>query len=210
MKLQKIILCVAVALTAFGASLGLLEIGSYFGAVFEPSKIEIKTPEPLASPVYAPARIPEFKPPAFTPTVETKPEIEPEDWDKTGYYYTIDDRTKGFADFEWLQLDTSKYDQKLGKVVKAKPKGWIDAANRYFQLSSINITGSRISLVSEKQKGISYRFDGKFIEEEEVKYKDEDGEEITDKAVLKGRLTKWRNGVKIAEANVKFGFTVGC
>jgi hypothetical protein len=40
--------------------------------------------------------------------------------------------------------------------------------------------------------------------------KDSSGEEYSVDAVLKGRLTKWRNGVKIAEAKVKFAMSHGC
>jgi len=210
MKLQKIILCVTVALTAFGTSLGLLETGSYLRAAFQPSKVEIKPLEPVAPPVYAPARVPEFKPPAVTPSEETEPEAEPEDWGESGYYYIIGDRPKGFADFAYISIDMGDYDKTPGKVAAVKPSGWIDTEKGFFQLSSIDITGKRISLVSERQKGTRYQFDGRFVEAEEVKYKDKSGEENTDTVVLKGRLTKWRNGVKIAEANVKFGFTLGC
>jgi hypothetical protein len=211
MKLQKIILCAAIALTAFGASLGLLEIGSYLRAALLPViKVEIKPLEPFESPVYAPARRPELKEPVSTPTEESKPEVESEYWDKIGYYYIVGDNPKGFANFEWLEISTYKYDDKLGKVVAVKLSGSITTKKRNFNLTKIDITGNCISIVTETQKGIVFKFDGKFVEEEEVKYKDEDGEETTDKALLKGRLTKWRNGVKIAESAVKLGYTVGC
>ncbi len=221
MKLQKIILCVAVALTAFGASLGLLEIGNYLRTAFQPLKVEIKPPEPIVSPVYAPERIPEFKPPVFTPVAEADPAEEPEeepfDYGEGGDYYIIGDKPngygkkpKGFADLDYLSITTSDWDKKSEKVVRVKPSGSIVTPNKEFKFSWIDITGKRISLVTQTRKGISYQFDGKFIEEEEVKVKDENGEDYTETVVLKGRLTKWRNGVKIAEAKVKLAMSHGC
>lgn len=212
MKLQKIILCAAALLTAFGASLGLLEIGSYLSAAFEPLKVEFKLPEPIASPVYAPARrIAETKTPVPAPTAAPETAQAPEDWIEDGYYYIIGDRPKGFAGFDYIRLDTHVYNKELNKFVPVKPSGWIGTEKEFFDLSRVNITNKRISLVSSTQKGISYQFDGKFIEGEEVKAKYRDGSgEYTDTVILKGRLTKWRRGVKIAEAQVKLGVTEGC
>jgi len=214
MKLQKIILCVAVALTAFGASLGLLEIGNYIRTAFQPLKAEVKSIEPIVSPVYAPERIPDFKPPVFTPTAEANPEEEPEeeleDWGETGDYYIVGNKPKGFADFDWVSIVTNVYNEKLGKAVAVKPSGSIVTnTDKEFKSSWINIADKRISLVTKTRKGISYQFDGKFVEEEEIKVK-VDGEEFTETVVLKGRLTKWRNGIKIAEAKVRLAMSHGC
>jgi hypothetical protein len=208
MKLQKIILCVAVALTAFGASLGLLEIGSYLRAAFEPLKVELKVPIPIRSPVVYPQRIPDFKQPVFVPAEE--PEEEPEDWAETGDYYIIGEKSKGFEDFEWLSVVTREYNEKLGKVVAVKPNGSAVTEKQEFKFSWINLTGKRISFITKSRKGVSYQFDGKFIEAEEIKQKTPSGDEYTIEAVLQGRLTKWRNGVKIAEAKVKLAISHGC
>ncbi len=216
MKLQKIILCVAVALTAFGASLGLLEIGNYIRTAFQPLKAEVKPIEPIVPPVYAPERIPEFKPPVFTPTAEAdpadEPEAEPEDWGVTGDYYILGDNPKGFYDFRNISIWDREYSEKLGKVVSVKPDGIINignTGNKEFNITWINITSRRISLVTQAKRGISYQFDGKFVEEE-TKLKTTTGEEYSEDVHLKGRLTKWRNGVKIAEAKVKLAVYHGC
>jgi len=209
MKLQKIILCVAVSLTAFGASLGLLEIGNYLRTAFQPSKVEIKPPEPFAPIVYAPERIPEIKPPVAEADPAIEPAEEPFDYGESGDYYIIGKNPKGFADFENLAITTHDYSEKLEKAVRIKPTGSL-VMKKEFKFSWINITNKRISFVTQTRKGISYQFDGKFIEEVEVKLKDDNGEEYTDYVVLKGRLTKWRNGIKIAEAKVRFALSHGC
>ena len=219
MKLQKIILCVAICLTAFGASLGLLEIASYLRAAFAPLKVAVKPFEPVQLPVVYPSRIPEFQQPVLTPPEETVPieEAEQEDQGRTGDYYLVGEKPKNFKDFDWLSIVDREYNEKLGKVVSFKPIGLIvinegkdfNNEDKEFKFSWININGKRISLVTQAKKGVSYQFDGKFVEEE-IKLKDENGEEYPEIIVLKGRLTKWRNGVKIAEAKVKFGLSHGC
>lgn len=208
MKLQKIILCAAVALAAFGFSLGLFEIGNYLRPAFKPLKVEIKTPQPLASPVVYPERIPDFPQPVFEPAEEIEPAEEPDDWGETGDYYIIGENPKGFEDFQYLSVSTRDYSEKLEKVVAVKPYGLIET-EKEFKFSWLNITGKRISFVTKTRQGVSYQFDGKFIEAEEVEYRIKD-EVLTDTAVLKGRLTKWRNGKKIAEAKVKLAMSHGC
>jgi|GEM_PF-2884949 len=214
MKLQKIILCVAIALTAFGASLGLLEIGSYIRTAFAPAiNVEVKPLAPVQPPVIYPQRIPDFAQPIFTPTEESEPVEEPEDWGATGDYYIIDERPKGFENFLILDITDHEYDEESKKVVKIKPEGLIRIENREavkdFEFSRIKINGKRISLATEKKKGVSYQFNGKFIEED-VRLKDENGEFYTETVYLKGRLTKWRDGKKIDEAKVRFSISHGC
>jgi hypothetical protein len=212
MKLQKIILCVAVALTSFGTSLGLLEIGSYLSssvrAALQPLRVEIKPLEPFTPLTYAPERLPEFEQPVDTPVEKTRPEV----WVESGYYLIIGDNPKGFANFDNIMFDMDEYDEKLGKVVADKPFGIFcntdNVLNQF--ITRMNIKGKRLTLETDEQRGVSYQFDGKFIKEEvKAKYSDGSGE-YTATAVLKGRLTKWRNGVKIAEAEVKFAYTMGC
>jgi hypothetical protein len=203
MKLQKIILCATIALTAFGASLGLLEIGNYLREDFAPVKIEIK---PIASPVvYPPQNIPDFELSAD----ETPAEASEPEYDGSGDYYIIDGNPKGFEDFENLSITTREWNNKNAKSVAVKPYGALQM-KKEFKFSWLNLTDKRISFVTRDRKGISYQFDGKFIDDEEVKLKDSSGEEYSVDAVLKGRLTKWRNGVKIAEAKVKFAMSHGC
>ena len=216
MKLQKIILCVVIALTAFGASLGLLEIGSYLRAAFAPLKVEIKPLEPIQSPVVYPQPIPDFATPVVTPAEESEPEeAEPVDWGATGDYYIIDDKPNGFEEFLNLSIEDHVWSDKSSKPIPIKPKGAIETdvgkteTTRIYNFSRINISGKKISLVSQAKKGVSYQFDGRFVDEE-IKLKSENGEEYTETVYLKGRLTKWRDGKKIAEAKVRLSISHGC
>ena len=214
MKLQKFILCVVIALTAFGASLGLLEIGAYIRTAFQPLKVEIK---PIQPPVIAMPATPNFAPPSYTPPAESEPveEAEPEVWGNTGDYYIVDEKPKGFEDFETLAIIDRQWDEKAEKVVSIKPEGqigiWLEKQEKIkeFSYSRINITGKRLSLATQTKKGVSYQFDGKFVEQE-ITLEDENGEEYTVTVYLKGRLSKWRDGKKIAEAKVRFSISHGC
>lgn len=222
MRLQKIILCAAIALTAFGASLGLLEIGAYIRAALQPVKVEFKPIETVQSPVFSPPSvqnlpIPDFPPAAFTPTAENEPveEAEPEDWGNTGDYFVIDEKPEGFEDFLGLSITDREWNDKTLKVVPVKPEG---AINIYlekqddvkeFKFSSIKINGKRLSLATEAKRGISYRLEGRFVSYD-VEVENEDGDKYTETVYLKGRLSKWRDGKKIAEASVRFGISHGC
>ena len=220
MKLQKIILCAAIAVTAFGASVGLLEIGAYLREALTPIRVELKPLETVQLPIgYQPPRIPDFPPPSYTPppAVSEPQEDESEvvDWGFTGDYYIIDDNPEGFEDFLNLTISDHEYDEKSEEVVKIKPEGTIDIQDpkrddvKTFKLMSIDIKGQKILLISQTKKGVSYQLDGKFVEQDVIR-KDENGEEYTETVYLKGRLSKWRDGKKIAEANVRFGISHGC
>jgi hypothetical protein len=210
MKLQKIILCVAAGATAFGASLGLLEIGRWVGAALEPLRVEIKMREANALPVVFPA--PQIKPLilTFQPSEQTaEPIAEPDIEHDSGEYYIIGVPPKGFIEIDFIEILTVEYDEKKRRLFPIEPTGHLQTA-REFKFSRINITGKRVTFVTAERNGISYQFDGKFIPEEKVKYKSADGGEYSDYANLKGRLTKWRGGVKIAEAKVKLSKFQGC
>jgi hypothetical protein len=146
MKLQKIILCVAVALTAFGASLGLLEIGRYIGVFFQPVKTEVKLIKPLPSPsvAYEPPIV-EFKQSVFplTEVSNSDPE-ETCEFAEQGNYSLIGDNPKGFEDFSYFSVVTNFYNSKTDKVVPTKPYGWIWMTKR-FEFSWLKIAKKRIT-----------------------------------------------------------------
>jgi len=210
MKLQKIILCAAALLTAFGASLGLLETGNYLRAAFQSSKAEIKPLRPVPVPTVIlrqPVPVVRETPVYTPPEVSNSDESESCDFDKTGNYALYDEAPKGFEDFDTLSVVTRVYTDKYPDGIAVKPQGSL-LMKREFKFSRTNIDEQRISFVTEAKKGVSYQFDGKFVEEK-VKTK-EDGGEYEQTIVLKGRLTKWLDGKKTAEAKVRFLEMCGC
>ena len=211
MNLPKIILSAAVALTTFGAGVGLLEIGSYLYSALQPLKLNVSNIEPVPIAIYQPPVI--KKEP--TKTTEDKKYIHKEfsEPGENGYYYligtpAIGNKPKGFKDFDYFQLETYRIEEKTYKHVPVRPNGWV-YTNRLFDFARLKISGKKISFTTETQKGVFYQLEGRFVDET-ITVKDSDGEDVADTIVIKGLLTKWKNGVKIAESKVNFGFTIGC
>jgi hypothetical protein len=211
MKLQKIVLCAALALTAFGASLGILEIGSYVRAAFQPfgTKIKLVRPVPAPTVIVVPPDTRLKQPDLYAVPEVSKSDEEVCRFDRTGDYGNIDENPKGFEDFETLSITTRVYSEKYPDGIAVKPTGALLTASTEYKFSQTNINGKRISFVTQTKKGVSFRFDGKFVNKK-YKYKLEDGEENEQNVVLEGRLTKLRTGVRIAETKIKFGEMCGC
>jgi hypothetical protein len=130
-----------------------------------------------------------------------------------GYYYligtpAIENKPKGFKDFDYFGLETYRFEPKTYKRIPVKPNGFV-YTNRLLHFARLKISGKQISFTTESQNGVSYRLEGKFVDEI-ITVKTSYGEDEMETVVIKGLLTKWKNGVKIAEAKVNFGFTIGC
>ena len=201
----------AAALTAFAASVGLLEIGSYLYSAWQPSRLNISNIEPVPIAVYP---LPEIeKEQSQTPEDEKYVHREFSEPGEDGYYYLIGtpairNKPKGFKDFEHFHLSTYRIEEKIYKRIPVKSNGFV-YTNRPFDFARLKISGKQLSFTTETENGVFYRLEGKFVDEI-ITVKDSDGEDYTDTVALKGLLTKWKNGVKIAEAKVNFGFTIGC
>src|SRR5688572_21693396 len=109
MRLQKIIMCVAAALTGSALSVGLLEIGSYLYSELQPLKLNVSNVEPIPIATYQPPVIKKEQP----KTSEDKKYVHKEfsEPGEDGYYYligtsAIGNKPKGFKDFDYFQLET--------------------------------------------------------------------------------------------------------
>jgi hypothetical protein len=133
---------------------------------------------------------------------DTRPEFSAE-----GDYYIIGDLPKEFKDFDTLSITTTSYENASAEnnyeAVAIPPEGFI-ATNKRFNFKRINIADKQIAFETETKKGVSYKFVGEFIDEEKIEYKTAEGYDFTEYAILKGRLTKIRDGKKIAETEVNF------
>jgi len=165
---------------------------TYPSVGFEPVS---KLPNPL---------VPEPAPETITAASETEAEFDPE-----GYYYIADELPKGFGDFENFNVMNKDYESEdeseYGKLVA--PKGSVQT-KKEFKFNRISIGGGQIQFETERIRGISYSFSGRFTETRNFIYLK--SEEI--EKVLEGRLIKKRKGVTVAERDVKFGWyqIAGC
>lgn len=198
MKFQKYVLSVAAALTACGVSIGLIEIGRYLTTNSAPEvKEEIRTvtidelryPQPVIAPQVA----------DNAPESETQDFITPL-FSPDGEYFIMGDKLpKGFEDFERFEIQTADYSKATEEnnwaYYDIAPEGAV-VTNKEFHYKKIYVSEERLSFETETIKGISYKFAGEFVSQEEV----DKGEN----AFIKGTLTKLKDGKKIAEAKVSF------
>lgn len=210
MRTQKIMLSAAVTLSTFVISIGLLEFSNYLYLAVPPLKQNISSVE--------------FGNIGTYQATETKMEMPENPKEKyvhkefsvpgeDGYYYVIgtpelENKPKGFKDFDYFEINTYRIDEKTAKPVSIKPNGYV-YASKPFDFEQLKLDDQKISFTTKAQNGIYYQLDGKLVDEKIV-VEDSDGEAYTDTVAIKGLLTKWKNGVKIAEAKVKLGFTIGC
>jgi hypothetical protein len=212
MKMKIYLFRFAVAAAAFVFGISVFSVRQYFQSVLQieeqktesaaPAKIELVTKEESTSPA------PNL---ALTETLvieqANKDEAEEKyeyEFDAAGSYYLIGKAPKGFEDLETFVIETSDYESSSEKnnweIVSIPPKGsaypdW----EKQIDFVRLNISNKQISFETEKKNGISFQFVGKFIESEV------EMENYTAYAILEGKLTKTKNGKKIAERNVKFG-----
>jgi hypothetical protein len=197
---------VAVAAFAFGVSL--FSFGQYLKGLFQIKKQEVaairfeNTQENAAvTPVAKQETL--IMPPVAAQTETTIVDSEENnkyEFDATGDYYIVGDLTKGFEDFEEMSIITKDYSTESLEYtngIPIPPEGYVLAKKKY-KFSRINIANKEIAFETETKKGISYKFVGGFFDDTDEDF-----------AILKGRLTKMRDGKKIAESKVRF-LTGGC
>ena len=217
MKIKIYLFHFAAAITAFIFGISIFSVGQYFQSVFQakeqkteiamPVKVELMRIEEL---IYPPRNVEEVKTPVSEQTV-TNTESEEKigyEFDAGGDYYIIGDLPKGFKDFDTLSITTKNYEnlseENYWEAVSIPPEGYV-LTNKEFKFVRINIADKQIAFKTGTRKGISYKFVGKFIDEEEIKLG-----EYSDYAVIEGSLIKMHDGKKIAESKVKFGAVHGC
>jgi len=211
MRIGKIIISAVAAIAAFGVSLGIVETCNYLSSflqAFNPNIAKIET----APTIFNEQMLIEAEQPKIAESDEYVHK-EFSEFGEDGYYYIIGtpkigENPKGFKDFEYFSLDTVRIEEKTYKIIPVKPTGIVHTKD-VFNFVQLNVNDENITFTTEKRKGISYKLEGKFVEEV-ITVKDSDNDDYKDTVVIKGRLTKWKNGVKIAEADVNFGFTIGC
>jgi len=207
MNLKNYLFRLAAILTAF-----MLGVGFFNAAQYQPSIFQ--TPETAeAQPLVKQETV--FVPPRPVPTVifaapetvaDSKEETEAE-LDAGDEYYIIGDLPKGFKDFDILDITTRNYENLNAENdyqgTPIPPEGYV-LTKKKFKLVRINIANRQITFETEAKDGISYKFVGKFIDEEPIIGV------YTSYAVLEGRLVKMRAGKKVAESEVKLGRVGGC
>jgi hypothetical protein len=133
----------------------------------------------------------------------------PDTFDATEGFYLFDGKPpagfEGFEGFEFMEivLKLSADKSHLMLAPDLHPKAQVDfKGGRTFKAPQVNFNEDQISFETQALRGVSYKFEGRFI-------KVLNGEHQFVDATLKGRITKLVNGQKAAEAQMSFYQVIG-
>ena len=173
-----------------------------------PCKVEVVSPDALVSRIESIASLRPLPPVAPLPAPTPKPhfvlDYDPETFNPYGVYYVIEPKPKEFESFESLELGIYGDDTQPGDIrIFTRGIAYSDEATALFAL----VTKDRLVFSTSKtsESGVEYRFEGEFLR---TKFSPVAG---TNTPVLRGVLTRSKDGRTLAEATVSFRFEhLGC
>lgn len=152
----------------------------------DPSRIEVRT-------IFVPP------PPAPTPSPHDIFDYDPAKFDPYGAYFIAGKRPKDFDEFSYLMISPWVQHGKLRGEVEIRTETETTAESKVAAFALV--THRRVVIVSRQSAtdGLQYRFDGEFLYKNLSAVANKES-----KPVLRGTLTKIKNGEKVAEAVVSF------
>lgn len=120
-----------------------------------------------------------------------------------GYYSLVGPHPKGFENFDTIQY-WRREDEQTGPDISERLSGVNERGGVRYRYSTISINRQRFVFTTVKVRGTSYSFAGRFLRTDFV-----NSDLDFDKPVLEGRLIKYRNGKRVAGANVRFSYFAG-
>lgn len=127
-----------------------------------------------------------------TPTPKLIFDYEAEKFNPRGDYFIIGSKPKEFREFDWLELAMDE--------IHGQPRGHVMIHESQAIVFAL-ITDQRLYVKTtsrSEEEGFDYTFDGEFLRGGVV------SDAAPGKAVLRGKLTKLKQGRKVAECQVKF------
>ena len=173
-----------------------------------PCKVEVVSPEAVVERIESVASITRPAPVAPLPAPTPKPyyilDYDPETFNPYGIYYMLGPKPKEFAKFQSIELVVYGGATDSG-AIRIYTQGFGDYANDVSAVFAL-VTKDRLVLATSKTAdGVEYRFEGEFLR------KDFDSVAGTETPVLRGVLTRSKDGRTLATATVSFRFdTLGC
>ena len=205
--MRRFILWIAAISITFAIGVGADRLWWHFlSSPPSPTKVEpgFDFPVPQREVVYVPTPAPPPPPPS-PPKPQLILDYDSEQLSVWAVFYIMGPQSKEFADIDSIEAelnpDSVNYPGTI--LINIKKGDEYDAANALFGL----VTNQRLFFATEKLgKGdFEYRFDGKFLRT------DFDVVAGKQKAVLRGTLTKMKNGLTIAEQEFTFRMDyMGC
>lgn len=120
-----------------------------------------------------------------------------------GYYSLVGPHPKGFERFDTIQY-WRREDEQSGPDISERLSGVNERGGTRYRYQTISLNRRRFVFTTAKIRGISYSFAGRFLRTDFV-----NADMNFDKPVLEGRLTRYRNGRKVAEADVTLSYFAG-
>jgi hypothetical protein len=199
--MKRLILHVALMLVTFGFGVGLERLLRELHVEPLPALELVKIPPPQPQSTSVPPMAPA---PVAIPD-EIILDYDVEEFNPFGAYEIMGSKPKSFAKFQGIELAVSGNQDYPGYVSVYNQESYkeYDGAQATFAL----VTPERVFFVTSKtaMSDIEYRFDGKFLTT------DFDSVAGKNKAVLRGTLTKTRNGRKLAEHTFNLRmYKLGC
>ena len=123
-------------------------------------------------------------------------DYDPEEFNPRGDYYIVGRKPRGLREFDCLELAVD-HERASGVVMIQTYAN--QTYNAHYAVSGL-VTTKRLKFITSpvSEDDFEYSFDGYFLREGVL------SDAGRNKAVLKGRLSKSKGGVKIAEGEVKF------
>lgn len=120
-----------------------------------------------------------------------------------GYFSLVGKPPKGFENFDTIQY-WRKEDEQTGEDVSQRTAGVNETGGVVYRYATISVTRQRFVFTTKSVRGVSYKFSGRFLRSDFV------GSDMNfERPVLVGTLGKYRNGKRVAEANVRLGYFAG-
>ena len=121
-----------------------------------------------------------------------------------GYFSLVERQPpKGFENFDTIQY-WRKDQEQTGPDISERTAGVNESGGVVYKYATISITRQKFIFTTAKVKGVSYAFSGRFLRSDFVSADLDLG-----KPVLVGRLTKYKNGKRVAEANIRLSYFAG-
>jgi hypothetical protein len=120
-----------------------------------------------------------------------------------GYFSLVGKPPKGFEKFDTIQYWHREQEQ-TGEDISNRTAGVNETGGVVYRYARVSVTRQTFVFTTKTVRGVSYKFSGRFLRTDFV------GADMDfDKPVLAGMLSKYRNGKRVAGANVKLSYFAG-
>ncbi|HXG86020.1 MAG TPA: hypothetical protein VNI84_18515 [Pyrinomonadaceae bacterium] len=198
-----------IAVVTFSIGIGFVSIFTANRHIEPVSVPEVQKVQPVS------LFLPESSEPAYStqPALEFAFDYDPKEFNPRGNYYILGQKPKDFREFDFFMLVTEETDGKawgsaaLGTKYFGKNEEYHIISGNGEYTGEGSVTKERLVFVASpiSDEDFEFRFDGRFLKSGRI------SKAGKNQAVLKGKLTKLKNGVKIAEREVKFRIEyLGC